>query len=69
MKKNNRKKNFGYLKAHVGHIIRCAEWNRGRAVRLEGFTPEGCMKVKDIISRETMVLPEEYLDKKWTFGR
>lgn len=68
MKKDNRKKNRGYLKQHVGHIIRCAEWNGGRGVRLVGFTPEGCMKVQDFISGKATVLPEEYLDKKWRFG-
>ena len=68
MKKNVRKKNCGYLKQHIGHIIRCNEWNRGRPVRLEDITPQGCMKVKDIISRETTILPEEYLDMTWHFG-
>lgn len=68
MKKISRKKNLGYLKTHVGHIIKCDEWNRGRGVRLEGFTPEGYMIVKDLISKKQIILPEDYLVKKWRFG-
>ena len=68
MKKISRKKNLGYLKTHVGHIIKCDTYNKGRGVQLEGFTPEGCMIVKDLISGKQTVLPEDYLDKKWRFG-
>lgn len=68
MSKKSRKKNRGYLSQHIGHIIRCDEWNRGRPVQFEGFTPQGCMQVKDIIFKETIILSEEYLDMVWHFG-
>jgi len=68
MKKKDRKKNYGYLKQHVGHTLRCDECNRGRPVRLEGFTPDGCMKIQDIFSKEKETLPKEYLEKTWRFG-
>lgn len=68
MKNNNRKKNRGLLKAHVGHMIHCSEWNKGRSVKFEGFTSDGRMKVTDIWTKATHELPDEYLDKEWKFG-
>lgn len=68
MKKNNRKKNIGYLRMHIGHIIKCPEWNRGMSVRLEEITPEGCMRVKNFRTGEVTVLPKEYAEKEWRFG-
>lgn len=68
MTKGDRKKKRGFLKDHVGHMIRCSKCNRGFSVRFEGFTSEGLMRVTNVISGKTEVLPEEYLDENWKFG-